>query len=74
MLGKRGRLVIPAEIRAALDLHPGDRLRLHVADARLVLSPVEGAVTALRAFASAVPAERSLVEELLAERRLTTHE
>jgi antitoxin PrlF len=30
VLGQQGRLVIPAEVRTALGLAPGDRLHLHV--------------------------------------------
>jgi len=70
VLGQQGRLVIPAEVRAALGLVPGDRLHLHVAGPRLVLERQQDAVTELRALASNVPESRSFVEELLAERRL----
>ena len=69
-LGQQGRLVIPAEIRAALGLAPGDHLHLHVAGARLVLQREQDAVDELRALAKDVPESRSFVEELLAERRL----
>jgi len=70
VLGKQGRLVIPADVRSALGLAPGDRLHLHVAGQRLVLTRQQDAVGELRGLASAVPEERSLVDELLAERRL----
>lgn len=70
VLGQQGRLVIPSEIRAALGLVPGDQLHLHLAGKRVVLERQEDAVAELRGLASAVPAERSLVDELLAERRL----
>ena len=71
ILGKQGRLVIPADVRLALGLAPGDRLHLHVAGQRLVLERQQDAVAALRGMASKVPQTRSLVDELLAERRLT---
>ncbi|WP_211141494.1 AbrB/MazE/SpoVT family DNA-binding domain-containing protein [Mycobacterium haemophilum] len=70
MLGQQGRLVIPADIRTALGLAPGDRLHLHVTGRRLVLERPQDAVTELRALAAEVPKDRSLVEELLADRRL----
>jgi AbrB family looped-hinge helix DNA binding protein len=70
VLGQQGRLVIPAEIRSALGLAPGDRLHVHLAGRRVVLQRQQDAVAELRGLASEVPEERSLVDELLAERRL----
>ncbi len=69
VLGQQGRLVIPAEVRAALGLTPGDQLHLHVSGARLVLQREQDAVDELRALAKDVPKSRSFVDELLAERR-----
>lgn len=69
VLGRQGRVVIPAEIRVALALSPGDVLHLHVADGRLVLTRPADAVAGLRRLGASVPSGRSLVEELLAERR-----
>lgn len=69
VVGQQGRLVIPAAVRAALGLKPGDHLRLHLANGRLVLERPGDAVTGLRGLASQVPGGRSLVAELLAERR-----
>ena len=51
-------------------LAAGDRLHLHVAGHRLVLEREEDAAAELRGLASKVPRSRSLVDELLAERRL----
>ena len=70
VLGKQGRLVIPAEVRAALGLAPGDQLHLHVSGSRLTLERPQDAVNELRALAKDVLKSRSLVDELLAERRL----
>jgi len=47
VLGQQGRLVIPAEVRAALRLVPGDRIHLHVAGARVVLQRQQDAVAEL---------------------------
>lgn len=69
VLGKQGRLVIPAEIREELGLAPGDTLHVHVSGGRVVLERPQDAVAALRRLGERVPAARSLVDELLAERR-----
>ena len=69
VLGQQGRLVIPAEVRSALGLSAGDRLHLHVAGGRLVLQRRQDAVAELRRLGDAVPKSRSLVAELLTERR-----
>ena len=70
VLGRQGRLVIPAEVRSALGLAPGDQLHLHLVGQRLVLERPADAVKELRELAANVPKKRSLVEELLAERLL----
>ncbi len=70
VLGQQGRLVIPANVRTALGLATGDRLHLHVAGRRLVLERPQDAIAELRGLGSNVPPTRSLVDELLAERRL----
>ena len=70
VLGQQGRVVIPAGVRAALGLAPGDRLHLHLVGQRLVLERQQDAVDELRGLASNIPKTRSLVDELLAERRV----
>jgi len=70
VLGRQGRLVIPADIRTALGLAPGDRVHLQVTGRRLVLQRQQDAVAELRALGAGLAKGRSLVEELLADRRL----
>ena len=70
VLGKQGRLVIPAEVRNALGLSPGDQLHLTLVGHSLVLERPRDAAAELRGLASRVPSTRSLVGELLSERRL----
>lgn len=69
VLGQQGRLVIPAEVRVALGLAPGDRLHLRLSGSTLVLERPEDAAAELRGLVTSIPGTRSLVEELLAERR-----
>ena len=69
VLGQQGRLVIPADVRAALGLSPGDTIHIHLSGRRLVLERQQDAALELRGLASAITADRSLVDELLAERR-----
>lgn len=69
-LGKQGRLVIPARVRSALGLSPGEQLHLRIVGQSLVLERQRDATAELRGLASEVPRARSLVDELLQERRL----
>lgn len=69
VIGKQGRLVVPAEVREELGLQPGDELTIRVEDRRMVLESGRDARARLRGFAAAVDPARSLVDELLAERR-----
>lgn len=68
-LGKQGRVVIPAWIRAALGLKPGDRLHVRLTGPQLIVERVDDAATRLRGFTTEGAGARSLVDELLAERR-----
>ncbi len=69
VLGTRGRLVLPADLRAALGLRPGDQLHVHLSGRELVLQRPQDAVAELRGLVSSAATGRSLVDELLAERR-----
>ncbi|MDN5896936.1 MAG: AbrB/MazE/SpoVT family DNA-binding domain-containing protein [Nocardioides sp.] len=69
-LGQQGRLVIPVEVRSALGLASGEQLHLRVVGHSLVLERQQDAAAELRGLAYGVPRTRSLVDELLQERRL----
>ena len=68
-IGKQGRLVIPAALRRSLGLHEGDKLVAREEDGRLVLEKREVIHQRLRARFAHIPKERSIVDELIAERR-----
>ena len=68
VLGQQGRVVIPADVRTALGLQPGEALHLRVEDERLVLERPSRAAAQLRGLARTVTG-RSLLDELLAERQ-----
>ena len=70
-VGPGGRIVIPASYRRAMNIQPGDQLVLRFADGELrAVSSAEGLRRAQRRVAKYVPRDRSLVDELIAERRL----
>ena len=68
-LGRQGRLVIPASLRRSLGLEEGDRLVARQEANRLVIEKPEQIKQRLKARFAQVPAERSLVDELISERR-----
>jgi len=69
-LGARGRLVLPAPIRKALDLHEGDRLIAAVEEPGVVrLISARQVVKEGRGLLKSQSAGRQLVDELLRERR-----
>jgi AbrB family looped-hinge helix DNA binding protein len=70
-INQQGRIVIPAECRAAAGLKPGDELLIEtVRDGELRLRTPEQAIKAAQAIvARRVPKNRDLVAELIAERR-----
>jgi len=71
VVGDRGRLVLPSEIRAALGLEPGDRLLLSTdAEGSLRLRPYRAVANqGLGLLADLAPGGDSMVDELIAERR-----
>jgi AbrB family looped-hinge helix DNA binding protein len=68
-MGEQGRVVIPAEIRRELDLEPGDELVVMVEDGDLVLRSRKEALRRLRELFADIPAEVSLSDEVIANRR-----
>ena len=69
-IGKAGRLVIPAPQRKALGLEAGDEVMLMLEDDELRLMTPQTAIRQTQAMVRRhVPRGRSLVKELIRERR-----
>jgi AbrB family looped-hinge helix DNA binding protein len=68
-VGAQGRLVIPAQLRKALNLKPGDRLIARQMGESLVMERREAIEKRLQDRFRHIPKEVSLVDELIAERR-----
>jgi len=71
VLGDRGRIVLPADLRSELGLEQGSRLILrHEVDGSLSLRPFRAVADAGRGMLSDLaPEGNSMVDELLVERR-----
>jgi antitoxin PrlF len=69
-MAENGRVLIPAEIRAALGLKAGGKLVARVVDGALVIEPLEAAIQRVQRLMQpyAQPGE-SLVDALIADRR-----
>lgn len=69
-IGERGRVVLPASIRAALGLKPGTRMLITTEDdGSLRMRPYRAVADANLGLFVDVAKEGSLVDELLAARR-----
>ena len=68
-VGIQGRVVIPAHIRRALGIGPGQVLLARMEDGRLVLETPEQVLSRLYARFEMVPPGVSLADELIADRR-----
>lgn len=69
-LGSGGRLVIPGDFRAAMGIAPGDVVILVLEpDGLRVFTPKQAVARAQALVRLYVPADRSLADELLVERR-----
>lgn len=70
-LEANGRVLLPADVRRKLGVHPGDTLLLDVTDVGILLWTREMAARGLKDLvARSVPAETSLVDELSRMRRV----
>lgn len=72
-VGPQGRLVIPSEIRRKMGIGSGDILLAVVEDQRLVLEKREAVLQRLLRRFEHIPAEVSLSDELISERRAAFH-
>lgn len=68
-LDRQGRLVIPASLRRLLGFEAGDTLVARQEEGRLVLEKQEMIKLRLQARFSKLPGDKSLADELIAERR-----
>ena len=70
-LNANGRVVIPAAIRRALDLRPGDELIMRVEDGELRLSTRRQALErARRMIRQYIPEDVDLAQSLIDDRRV----
>lgn len=69
-IGEGGRIVIPAEYRQALGLQVGDEVILRLEGRELRIFTLNQAIKRAQELVSRyIPEERSLADELIAERR-----
>jgi len=68
-VGPKGRVVVPAQIRRELGIEEGTELMARVEGDGVVLEPRAAALRRLRKLFAHIPRDRSLVDELIAERR-----
>ena len=68
-VASNGRVVIPADMRAALGLPNGGKIVARLVDGTVVLEPIDAAIRRAQAMVRRyVPDGASLVDELIAER------
>jgi AbrB family looped-hinge helix DNA binding protein len=68
-VGPQGRFVIPASIRRAMGIVPGETLIVRAKDGQLVLEKPDRVLARLKSTFANVPSDVSLVDELISERR-----
>lgn len=71
-VSKQGRIIIPAVLRAQLNVKAGTRLIAWVENGQLVLKPQDQLWASIRKEAQKIPAGRDLVQELIQERRVVS--
>jgi AbrB family looped-hinge helix DNA binding protein len=65
-----GRILVPAKLRKALDIEPGDDVNLELKGDVLQIRSLDDAINKAQALVrKCVPNKKSLVDELIAERR-----
>jgi AbrB family looped-hinge helix DNA binding protein len=68
-VGAGGRVVLPAELRSELGLREGDAVALRLESQQIVLEPYADVVKRIQEkWRRHIPADRSLVDELITER------
>ncbi len=73
-IGENGRIVIPAAMREALGIMPGEELVLRIQDDELRITTMRHRIERARQLVRRhVKPGRSLVDELIAERRKAAH-
>jgi bifunctional DNA-binding transcriptional regulator/antitoxin component of YhaV-PrlF toxin-antitoxin module len=68
--GRDGRVLVPVEIRRQLQVEPGEPFVARVLEGRLVIERRADAIRRMQERFAAVPPTVSLVDELIAQRRL----
>lgn len=68
-INMQGRLVIPAEVRAAAGIRPGSDVVLETSGGEVRIRGVDAAVTRVQEKYKRLARGRNVVDELLAERR-----
>jgi AbrB family looped-hinge helix DNA binding protein len=68
-IGNQGRVVIPASLRKAWKLRPGDTLLARVEEDRLILEKPARVMQRVKQRYAALRGQPSLADELIAERR-----
>lgn len=69
VIGPYGRIVVPAALRRELGLEQGDVLAARAEEGRIVLEPRSAVLARIRRQLAVIPADVSLVDELIADRR-----